>query len=356
MDKERPRTGIRKKRVLLLGAGGWAKEHWIDIVLPDFKSVIEIVGLVDINEKILNDSGKKLGLQKEQLYNSLEKAFDNVHADFCIVVLPPHKHKLAYKLALQKNMPILSEKPISDNYKDVIDIYRTVKIKEIKMAVIQNYRYEGPIMTMKSVLDKTRLGKIDFIVVRYASDYRKPGSWDVGSVYEMNDPLLVEGSIHHFDMIRYLSGSNCKTVQGVGWNPSWSSFKGNSSVLNILVMENGVKALYEGNSNEAGNINRWHQEYYRVECEKGSVSVNRDKTVRVYTRDSKGRLSIDIMPILQAPTSGHHKILKDFLEWLDGGIPPETNINDNIQSAIMIFAAIDANKQASIKNVQEYFP
>lgn len=39
----------KKKRVLLLRAGGWTREHWIiDVVLPDFKSIIEIVGLVDI--------------------------------------------------------------------------------------------------------------------------------------------------------------------------------------------------------------------------------------------------------------------------------------------------------------------
>lgn len=291
----------------MLGAGGWSREHWITNVIPSFTEDITICGLVDKNKEILIDSGKVLGIDKKYLFDSIEIAFESVKPDFCIVVLPPHVHTEAYEIAIKNKVPILSEKPISDNYDDCVKTYNLVKKNKIKMAVIQNYRYEGPIMTMKKILDSGELGKIDYIVARYASDYRKAKSWDVGSVYEMKEPLLLEGSIHHMDMIRYLSDSNCKTIQGISWNPKWSTFIGNSNTLNLLTMKNGVKAIYEGNSNEAGNINRWHQEYYRVECENGSITVNRDKTVRIYTRDNNGITTVKILPILSAPPSGHHK-------------------------------------------------
>lgn len=356
MQAKKKKSNKAKKNVLLLGAGGWAREHWITNVWPDFTDDVEIVGLVDNNKDVLVDSASVLQLKKNQIYTNIVEAFQTVKPDFCVVVLPPHIHKVAYKLALASGIPILSEKPITDTYEDTLKVYEAVKRKKLKMAVIQNYRYEGPIMTLKKILDSKELGRIDYIVARYASDYRKPGAWDVGSVYEMDNPLLVEGSIHHFDMIRYLSGANCESVQGIGWSPTWASFKSDSSALNIMVMENGVKAIYEGNSNEAGNINRWHQEYYRVECEKGSVVVNRDKTVRIYRRDNANALIVTIPPILSAPPSGHHKIVRDFLTWLDGGAIPETHIGDNIQSAMMVFAAIDANKSGLSKKIQDYIP
>ncbi len=345
-----------RKKVLLIGGGGWAREHWIANVWPDFKDKVQIVGLVDINKNILKDSGRMLGLSEEALFKSIDEAFKKTKPDFCTIVIPPHVHKTAYDIAIAHNVPILSEKPITDKLSDTLAVYKSIKKKKLKMAVIQNYRYEGPIMTVKNILDSKRLGKIDYIVARYASDYRKPGSWDVGSVYEMENPLLVEGSIHHFDMIRYLASSNFKTVQGIGWNPSWSAFKNNSAGLHIMTLENGVKAMYEGNSNEAGNINRWHQEYYRVECEKGAIVVNRDKLVRIYKRNASGLLNIEIPPIVPAPPSGHHKILTDFINWLNGGIAPETEISDNIQSAIAVFAAIDANNSGCVKDVQTYVP
>lgn len=346
----------QKKKVLLLGAGGWSREHWITNVIPSFTNDIEIIGLVDKNKDVLIDSGKTLNLNKDRLFQSIEVAFKNTKPDFCIVILPPHVHYQAYKLAIENKIPILSEKPISDKYDECIKTYKEIIKSKVKMAITQNYRYEGPIMTLKKVLDSGELGRIDYIIARYASDYRKAKSWDVGSVYEMAEPLLLEGSIHHMDMIRYLSNSNCKTIQGISWNPKWSTFIGNSNTLNLLEMENGVKAIYEGSSNEAGSINRWHQEYYRVECEKGSVTVNRDKTVRVYARDDKGITNIKIMPILPSLPSGHHKILRDFIDWVDGGKPPETEFKDNIQSASMVFAAIDANKKSKKINVQEYIP
>lgn len=343
------------KRALLVGAGGWSREHWIDVVLPDFKDKIEVVGLVDLKKPILEDSGKKLGLPKNLLFTNPAEAFNKVKADFCIVVVPPSAHKGIYKLAASKKMNILSEKPISDNLHDVIDTYKIIKRSGVKMAVTQNYRYESPILTLKSVLADGKLGRIDYIVCRYASDYRKPGSWDVGSVYQMDNPLLFEGSIHHFDMIRNLSESNVKRISGSTWNPKWSSFKGNSNALFTLEMENGIKAVYEGSSNAAGFINRWHQEYYRVECEKGSVVVDKgDRIVRVYKRLNDGTQQIEEEIALPALKSGHHHIINKFLEWLDGGNAPETNIEDNIKSSLVVFAAAAASKTGKPQEISQY--
>src|SRR6185436_7332833 len=33
------------------------------------------------------------------------------------------------------------------------------------------------------------------------------------------DKLLIEGGVHHFDILRSLSGSNAKSVYTLGWNP-----------------------------------------------------------------------------------------------------------------------------------------
>jgi predicted dehydrogenase len=343
------------ERALLIGAGGWSREHWIDVVLPDFKDKIKIVGLVDVKRSILEDSGKKLNLSSDLLFTNPRQAFEKVKADFCIVVVPPSAHRSIYELAADKKMHILSEKPISDNLDDVIKTYKLVERSKIKMAITQNYRYEAPILTLKSILESGRLGKIDYIVSRYASDYRKPGSWDVGSVYEMENPLLFEGSIHHFDMIRNLSKSNCKTITGNTWNPDWSSFKSNSNALFMLEMENGVKAVYEGSSNAAGFINRWHQEYYRVECEKGSIVVDRgDRAVRIYTRGEDGTPKIEEVITLPALKTGHHYILSKFLDWLKGGTAPETNLEDNVNSALIVFAAAEAGRTGKPQSIKGY--
>ena len=89
----------------------------------------------------------------------------------------------------------------------------------------------------------------------------------------MDFALLFEGSVHHFDMMRFLSSGDCETLMGLGWNPEWSSFKHHSSGFYLMRMDNGIHTCYEGNSSAAVISNCWHKEYYRAEFEAGSVEI-----------------------------------------------------------------------------------
>ncbi len=327
------------------------------MVLPSFQDRLRITDLVDSDEIALNQSGDILNVPGAHRFSRMEDALEQSNAEFCIIVVPPEYHKQAVLLTVKKNLHILSEKPIAFSLEDTHAIYDAVTGSSLKMAVTQNYRYEAPVMTLSETLKKGKLGQLDYLISRYASDYRLPGSWEVGMVHKMENPLLLEGSIHHFDMLRNLSGGDCESIMGLSWNPSWSSFDGNSSGLFLMQMSNGVKALYEGASSAAGITNRWHQELYRAECEKGSVIVDNDRTVRLFRRSKTGQLITEELPLAEAPPTGHHRILDDFLNWLDGGDPPETGLQDNIKSSAMVFAAIDASAQVNrTVNVKDYLP
>ena len=106
------------------------------------------------------------------------------------------------------------------------------------------------------------------------------GSWGAEFPHEIPHSLLIEGAVHHFDMLRNLSGGDCQSLAGWEWNPAWSSSKGEFCNLYALQMTNGV-CLVQGAGTAAGTQNIWHDEYYRVECENGSVMVDRDHVVRV---------------------------------------------------------------------------
>jgi predicted dehydrogenase len=253
-------------------------------------------------------------------------------------------------------MHILSEKPIADTLPDANAILAAVTGKSLKMTITQNYRPEVPIRTLKKVLQSGELGRLNYIVARLANDYRKPMSWGVDHVHTRDNPLLVEGAVHQLDMLRNLSGSNCETIAGLGWNPEWSSFKGNPSNLLLLQMENGVKAVYEGNQLAAGQLNTWFRELYRVECEKGSAVVDRDQTVRVYRRNEDGRQIVEEVPPVELSISGHQAIVQDFLNWLDGGPPTETRLEDNIHSVAMVYAAMAATTEGGVRKVSDYLP
>jgi predicted dehydrogenase len=344
----------KKKRCLMIGAGGMAV-GWIRNFFPNFSDRMEVAALVDIRPEPLQSSGDFLGLPESRRFAGMEDAFRSVEADFCTIVIPPAFHRQAVMLAVERSMPILSEKPIADTWEACLDIYSAVTNAGLKMSVTQNYRYTPRIMTLKRALESGALGRINYMIARFAADYRKRNTWGAFR-HEIPHALLVEGAVHHFDQIRNLSGSDCAAIAGWEWNPAWSSFDGESSALYVMRMASSVVAHYEGNCNEAGTQNSWHQEYYRVECEGGAAAVDRYGVVRLYEHTAGEGLSTRELPPVRAAFEGHSWLVDEFLNWLDGGPEPATSLQDNMKSAAMLFGAIQASSTGSTVDVAAMVP
>jgi predicted dehydrogenase len=341
-----------KKRCLMIGGGGMAGS-WIRRFFPNFADRLEVVGLVDVAPAVLAASGDFLGLPANRRYTSLAQAFDEVDADFCAIVIPPAYHREAVLHAVRRGMPILSEKPIADTWEACGDVYRAVTGAGLKMQVIQNYRYNVPMLTMRQVLRSGTLGRINYVVARFAADYREYGAWGAIFRHEIPHALLIEGAVHHFDMLRNLTGGDCATIAGWEWNPAWSSSKGEFCNLYLLGMTNGVRTVYEGNGTAGGEQNNWHEEYYRAECENGAVTVGRDHIVRIHRFKRGGGLVVEEVPPVSTPYEGHNYLIDEFLTWLDGGPTPATVLDDNVKSVAMVFGAIEASRTGQVVNVEE---
>ncbi|MFP6638892.1 MAG: oxidoreductase, partial [Myxococcota bacterium] len=156
-------------------------------------------------------------------------------------------------------------------------------------------------------------------------------------------------SVHHFDMLRFLSGGDCDTLVGFGWNPEWSSFKHFSSGMYLMKMSNGVHTFYEGNSSAAGITNCWHNEYYRAEFEEGTVEVWGTSPVKI---TQKGQES-EVYAAPEVTREGHDYLFAEFLDWLDGGPPASTGIQDNIQSFAMVIAAMQTTTEGQPRQISD---
>ena len=333
----------RKQRCLMIGAGVLAR-RWIREFYAPHRDRVEIVGLVDVDEAVLAQSGDYLGLPAGRRFTRMADAFAAVEADYCSIVIPPAFHQEAVLHAVARGMPILSEKPIADTWQACRAIYAAVQGAGVKMQVVQNYRYYAPMLTVREVLRRGDLGRVNYIIARFAKDYRVYGSWGAIFRHEIRHSLLIEGAVHHFDMIRHLGGGDCRHLAGWEWNPAWSSAKGEFNALYVVKLDNGVHASYEGSGTAAGQQNGWHDEYYRVECEHGAVVVDRDHVVRVHQfGGGRGLRTEELVPV-QVPYQEHASVIDQFLGWLAGGPAPEATLEDNIKSVAMVFAAIEASR------------
>jgi predicted dehydrogenase len=351
---------MSKRKCLMVGVGGMASQ-WISDFWALQKDRMEFSGLVDVNREALEKKGSQLGLPPSALFTSTQEAFATAEADFVCIVTPPQFHRQAVELAVERKLPILSEKPISATWEDTVAIYKTVQAANVKMLVTQNYRYTTRILTLKKAV--AELGQVNYAVGRYTSDYRMRGSWGAEFRHTMPHSLLVEGGIHHFDQIRNLTGGDVETISGYEWHPGFvrgaqnayaggESFDGEPCALFVMQMHNGSFAQYEGNNLESGITNSWHSEFYRVEGEAGAAVLDRDHIVRLHTRENGQLVTREVAPVTTR-FEGHRMLPQQFLDWLEGGETPPTALEDNIKSNATLFAAIEAATQNKVVNVRE---
>ncbi|MCH2659243.1 Gfo/Idh/MocA family oxidoreductase [bacterium] len=295
--------------------------------------------------------GGRLGLNDDQLFTDYEEACAKIKADFCGIATPPQFHSPAAIAAMDAGMAVICEKPIADTLEAAKAMAAKAVETGLPCAIIQNYRYAPNKQELVRIREEGRLGRLQHIVGRYACDYRKYESWGKAWRHDMDFGLLFEGSVHHFDMLRFLSGGDCEVFQGFGWNPQWSSFKHFSSGIYLMRMNNGVHTAYEGNSSAAGVTNCWHREHYRLEFEEGTVEVGGDEVGVQITRVGQ---EPEVYDAADMEWAGHEYLLKEFVDWLDGGAPSATRIEDNLKSFALVIAAMETTVDGQPKKIADY--
>ncbi len=343
-----------KKRFIQIGLGGFG-EYWCTDVLPyviEELGTAEIVAAVDINPDNFVNAQKYVGLPPEKCYVDARKALQENEADFVNIVVPPAVHEQMIDLALKFGCDILCEKPIADTMEACCRIYRKVKEKGRKMAVTISHRFDQPPQTMEALLRKEAYGKLTHITSRFAETYlnRLP---EGNFRYEMEDEYLLEWGIHHLDMLRALAGSDAKTVYAKTWRPPWSRLKSDTSCAVTIEMENGVHALYEGIQENAARLNTWQDEYFRAECEFGTVIMDHQQVKVVRSTDLQSEEIIHV-PLLKRRAWLHAWLIEMFVEWIGGGDEPPNNLDDNLQCCALLFASIESAHTGMPVAVQEF--
>ncbi len=344
-------------KAILVGAGGQGRA-WCERFLPPNiqDGRMSVMAAVDVNPAAFANAQQHLGLPEAKCYTDLQRAFDETPADFAIIVTPPAYHEGVVDVALAHGMHILSEKPIADTLEASVRIADSVKRAGKKMGVTMSHRFDQDKTTLRNELRSGRNGAIDYIVCRFTCNMRNFGDWGAAFRHTMKDALMIEGSVHHLDIVADLAGAKCDTIYAQTWNPRWGSYGGDSQGLVTMHFENGVHATYEGAKTNSVGLNGWSKEYVRIECEHATLIMDNRRVERhayeggrIYKREGEGE---EITP-LQQPKWMNTWLAAQFLDWLDGSAPMETNIEANLQSVALIFAAIESSRTGQPVKVQE---
>ncbi len=347
------------RKVIHVGVGTFGRRWCTEFLARNIADgTIEVVAVVDVDEKALSFAAQALNLPPECCYTDAAAAFAKHPADFCTIVVPPNHHEEIVDLAIEHGVDILCEKPIADTMAGSIRIADKVRRAGRKMAVTMSHRFDQDKTTLRAIVRSGKLGRVNTVSCRYASDLRAHLAWGALFRHTMQDPLMIEGAVHHLDLVADYAGAKCSTILASTWKPDWAEYAGDTDGIVMMTFENGVRGIYEGTSSSAVGLNDWTKEYVRVDCEFGTAILNnreievfsRCDLVRQRNREGQGQK----IQLITQPKWLNTWLIEKFCNWLDGGPQMETNVAANLQAAALIFAGIESQKTGRPIDIGEY--
>lgn len=325
-------------KIVQIGLGKFGFD-WLNGILKDNKSV-DVVGLVDNNENILSKVVNSGEFSQAICTTNFEKALELTVPDFVLNVTPPKIHKQIVKRCIDYRIPVLCEKPIAETYDDALEMLKYSQAKGVPVMIAENYRYKNVVRKCKEMLSRGDIGRINSVQIIFSQHH------DVATNYhrDLEHPLLIDVSIHHMDMLRYLTGAEAETVYAETWTPSWAWYKGFSDADLFITMEKKIKVNYRGSLSCSENLTGWLGSW-RFEGEYGIIILEGNEITCIKNGNKT-------TTIVNEELDSRKQLLEEFIHSLKENRPGETDITDNIKTYEIVHRAIESiNTNNTIKLV-----
>jgi predicted dehydrogenase len=224
---------MKKYKVLLLGASGIYGTTWYKEIAK--VKNCELTGICASSMESFSKLPDVPGMS-HACYDDVERAINECYADIAVIVLPTDMHARACELALERGLHIICEKPVASTIEEAARLCEEAKkYPKQKFMVAQNYRFRNHIRTLYAAVQNNVAGQLSNVLYEFR---RRENLWGYRTNMEL--PLLKDVSIHHFDLMRYLTGKNCSEIYATAYKQPWCEFRDRASIEAIIKMEDDM--------------------------------------------------------------------------------------------------------------------
>jgi len=217
-------------RIVQVGIGGFGSS-WASEVMPSVPEV-EAVGYVDMSSAALKEVVASGLATEDDCFGTLAEAIAATDPDAVLVTTNLPGHAPVVTEALEAGRHVLVEKPFASSLPEARKLVDLAAARRLTVAVSQNYRFFPAVRAVQAVVASGKLGRLLSIDV----DFRKPvrmGPIRTGKP-PLAEPLLSDMSIHHFDLMRAVTGQDATSVFCRTWNPDGYPYSGPPAGAGVL--------------------------------------------------------------------------------------------------------------------------
>ncbi|HHW7570333.1 TPA: inositol 2-dehydrogenase [Mannheimia haemolytica] len=333
-------------KVGIIGAGRIGRVHSESISKYVKGAEIKAISDVKITEE-LTAWAKSMGIP--EVYDDYKKILQDPEIDAVLVCSSTNTHAPISIEAAQAGKHVFCEKPVDADPAKIREVLAAVEKAGVKFQVGFNRRFDH---NFKAIKDRVSAGDIgEPHVIRVTS--RDPEAPPIEYV-KVSGGMFFDMTIHDFDMIRYLSGSEVEEVFAVGTvlvNPEIGKAGDIDTAVITLKLKNGAIGVIDNSRKAAYG----YDQRAEVFGSKGAIHITNDTgSTAVFSGENGVVAEKPKYFFLERYMQSFADEISCFVDSVVNDKPTLVNGNDGLQPVLIALAAkksLEENRPVKLSEV-----
>lgn len=280
-----------------------------------------------------------------RVYASAEELLDRESIDFFDVCTDVGTHACFTRLAAQRGIPVVCQKPMATSYEEAASMVDACKSAGARLFINENWRWQTPVRALMQELRSGVIGPVFRARISMVSGFSVFDNQPF--LKELDQFILTDMGSHLLDASRALFGEArtlyCQTQK------IHNDIRGEDVATVMLGMESGATVLVEmGYAGTPLERDRFPETSVFVEGPLGSLELTPDFWIRRTTREGTHIRRVPppryawANPAYDVVHSSIVECHKNLLAALRGECVAETTGEDNLKTVKLVFASYES--------------
>lgn len=319
---------MKKIKTAVVGVGIYGRHH-INAYLNNPE--VELIAVCDSDPERCDSVANELDLPG---YASLRALLDKEDVDVISIATSDPYHKEPALQAIAKGKHVLIEKPLATSVADCRDIIDAAERHGVTIGVDFHKRWDPATIRVRMATQEASAGNIIRGYISMDDVIAVPTTWLGWSA--QSSPVWFLGS-HCFDLVRYISGQEVKSVYAVGQKrllatrgiDTWDS------VQSTLLMEDGSSWVVENGWVLPDGFPKDNDGRIAIVCDNAYIRSNsQDRGLQIVTPERTKTPNSYFITYRDNVASGFGiDPINDFIKAVKNGTPYTATANDGLQAS-----------------------
>lgn len=281
-------------RYALIGCGRISVNH----IAAAKENKLEIVGLCDIDEKMIKEKASKFNIDMVPQYLDYREMLEIEKPELVAIATESGKHAAIALDCIGAGCNLIIEKPIALSIADANRIISKSVEKGVKVCACHQNRFNKSIKKIRQAVEQGRFGRLFYGTahIRWCRDleYYSKAKWR--GTWAQDGGALMNQCIHNIDLLRWMMGDEVDEVVGMTDRLNHDYIEAEDLGIALVKFRNGSYGIIEGTTDlypknleetlylfgEKGTVKAGGQSVNRIE--EWRFSDNNDKSEEIITQ------------------------------------------------------------------------